>query len=168
MSNGTIPTWRGIPVAGPASGYNADPENLPHYYDPAMPSEQFPGLFTLQVVAVGYDSAGNIGDDPPVQYRSPFYHRQQPPVPDESHQPRAIFDGGVCTSAGWAPPGTTWMKSLGPGQGATPMSTDVWAWVNADGSVNNNPPALPGQPTLAAYIANVILAAEALKQATSK
>lgn len=168
MSNGTIPTWNGIPVAAPASGYNADPENIPHYFDPAMPSAQFPGLYTLQVVAVGYDAQGNIPDDPPIQYHSPLYHWQAPPVPDESHQPRAIFDGGIVQAPGWAPDGTTWMKSLGPGQGAVPMEAHGWTWVNADGSINPNPPPLPGQPTLSAYIANVILAAEALKLATQK
>lgn len=62
-------------------------------------------------------------------------------VPDDgTHQPKATFDGGICTAAGWVAPGTTWLKPLGPGQGSTQMSTDIWAWVKLDGSLGAAPP----------------------------
>ncbi len=161
-----IPTWNGIPVAGEVHGYIASPENVPHFYDADLPSAEAPGLFTLQVVAVGFDGAGNIPADPPPQYRSPLYHRQQVPVPDDgTHQPRAVFDGGFVTAEGWAAPGTEWTRSPGPGI-RIPMSTESWCWVNLDGTIG----AAPGSstPTLSAYIAQVIAAVDMLKKASQK
>jgi hypothetical protein len=167
MTNGTIPTWNSIPVAGEEHGYLAVPENIPHYYDGNIPSDSVPGLFQLQVVAVGYDSAGNIPEDPPIQYQSPLYHRAKPFTPDDgAHEPRATFDAphGHVSTPGWVAPGTDWTM---PPPGKTNNATDVWAWVNVDGTIGTAP-GTADQPNLSAYIAQVIAAADALKKFTQK
>ncbi len=93
MSNGS---WNGIATTAPAaSGVIGSPENCPHYYADVDGS----GTFILQVIAVGYDSQGNIPDDPPVQYQAPGYHRAALP---SNKEPKAAFDGsGKCITAGY-------------------------------------------------------------------
>src|SRR6266404_1655156 len=70
--------YEGIPGTGATSGVIFVPENIPHYYDENG---------VLQVVAVSFDSRGNIpSSDPAPENQAPGYHRATgqggPGVPD--------------------------------------------------------------------------------------
>jgi hypothetical protein len=65
-----MPDYHGISGTGTPGGIIPVPENIPHYYDTDG---------VLKVVAVGYDSAGNIHtDEPAPENRAEYYHKAIP------------------------------------------------------------------------------------------
>jgi hypothetical protein len=128
--------YEGIPGTAPPSGVIFVPENIPHYFDDSLPGGTPGSVGILQVVAVGYNAAGQIpASDPAPENQAPGYHRAAV-VPDPTK------------------PTPDWVKVGSPPDPFTPGWTDNPAtnpaakWVvgvDANGDyVYGNPPAAAG------------------------
>ena len=140
--------YEGIPGTGTTSGVIFVPENIPHYYDENG---------VLKVVAVGYDSQGNIpASDPAPENQAPGYHRStfNPANTNTPDYVKVVF-----------PP-----SPFQPGYTDNPKTNPAAQWVvaldAAGDPVYGTPPAAGG--SVQAQAAALAVAAVALSQALGK